>query len=64
MQQARDEIQSLLGGLPDSRRGFMVGTLAAGFATAVAPTGDLLAQTITTDTDGLVAVRGSNTRGR
>lgn len=56
MQQVHEEINSLLGSsLPDNRRGFMVGTLAAGFAAAVVPTGNLLAQTITTDTKGLTA---------
>lgn len=50
-----DEINSLspasLGGA--SRRGFLKGSVAAGFAAAVAPTGDLLAQVITTDSKGL-----------
>ncbi len=35
------------------RRGFMLGTLGAGFAASVAPTGALLAQTIQTDGQGL-----------
>jgi carboxymethylenebutenolidase len=38
-----------------SRRGFMAGSLATGFAAAVVPTGELLAQVITTDTSGLTA---------
>jgi carboxymethylenebutenolidase len=38
-----------------TRRGFMAGSLATGFAAAVVPTGDLLAQVITTDTNGLTA---------
>lgn len=53
----KEEIDSLL---PEnkrgaSRRGFLQGSIAAGFAAAVAPTGDLLAQVITTDTKGLTA---------
>ncbi|MEZ5727147.1 MAG: dienelactone hydrolase family protein [Burkholderiaceae bacterium] len=35
------------------RRGFVLGSLAAGFAASVAPNGALLAQTITTDAAGL-----------
>lgn len=35
------------------RRGFMAGSLAAGFAASVAPSGDLLAQVISTPSDGL-----------
>ncbi len=35
------------------RRGFLAGSAAAGFAVSVAPTGALLAQTITTPTTGL-----------
>jgi carboxymethylenebutenolidase len=38
-----------------SRRGFMAGSLATGFAAAVVPTGELLAQVITTDVTGLTA---------
>jgi carboxymethylenebutenolidase len=38
-----------------SRRGFMAGSLATGFAAAVVPTGELLAQVITTDSNGLTA---------
>jgi carboxymethylenebutenolidase len=38
-----------------SRRGFMAGSLATGFAAAVVPTGELLAQVITTSVDGLAA---------
>jgi carboxymethylenebutenolidase len=38
-----------------TRRGFMAGSLATGFAAAVVPTGELLAQVITTDAVGLTA---------
>lgn len=50
-----DEINSLSPASPGgaSRRGFLKGSVAAGFAAAVAPTGDLLAQVITTDSKGL-----------
>lgn len=41
--------------LPGSRRGFLQASALAGFAAAVAPTGALQAQTITTDTQGLDA---------
>jgi carboxymethylenebutenolidase len=41
--------------LPGSRRGFLQASALAGFAAAVAPTGALQAQTITTDTNGLDA---------
>jgi carboxymethylenebutenolidase len=37
------------------RRGFLAGSLAGGFALAVAPSGPLLAQVIKTDSDGLLA---------
>jgi carboxymethylenebutenolidase len=40
---------------PLQRRGFMLGSLTAGFAASVAPTGDLLAQVVSTDTQGLEA---------
>ena len=51
----QDEINSLSPASVDgaSRRGFLKGSVAAGFAAAVAPTGDLLAQVITTDSKGL-----------
>ena len=51
-----DEINSLSPASADgaSRRGFLKGSVAAGFAAAVAPTGDLLAQVITTDAKGLM----------
>jgi carboxymethylenebutenolidase len=39
----------------ESRRGFMAGSLATGFAAAVVPTGDLLAQVIKTSAEGLNA---------
>ena len=53
----QDEINSLSPASEEggSRRGFLKGSIAAGFAAAVAPTGDLLAQVITTDTKGLTA---------
>lgn len=38
-----------------TRRGFIAGSVAAGFAASVAPSGALLAQVITTDTQGLSA---------
>ena len=50
-----DELNSLVGRAGLGRRGFVAGSLAGGFAAAVAPTGDLLAQTLRTDEDGLVA---------
>ena len=52
----QDEINSLSPASADgaSRRGFLKGSVAAGFAAAVAPTGDLLAQVITTDAKGLM----------
>ena len=52
----QDEINSLSPASVDgaSRRGFLKGSVAAGFAAAVAPTGDLLAQVITTDAKGLM----------
>src|SRR5690606_41612223 len=49
------ETRSLVSGAPLGRRGFVVGSLASGFAAAVAPAGPLLAQTITTDASGLSA---------
>ena len=51
----RAETLSLTSGPPLARRGFVLGSLAAGFAVSVAPSGALLAQTITTDTQGLEA---------
>ena len=53
----KDEINSLAPASPAgaSRRGFIQGSVAAGFAAAVIPTGNLLAQVITTDTQGLTA---------
>lgn len=53
----KDEINSLSPGSSTgpTRRGFIQGSIAAGFAAAVAPTGQLLAQVITTDTNGLTA---------
>ena len=47
------DIRSLHPGPILKRRGFMLGSLSAGFAASVVPTGPLLAQTITTDTGGL-----------
>ncbi len=51
----RDEIDSLTpkSDSATTRRGFLQGSIAAGFAAAVAPSGPLLAQVITTDTQGL-----------
>jgi carboxymethylenebutenolidase len=49
------DLDSLAPHAPVGRRGFVLGSLTAGFAAAVAPTGDLLAQTITTPTEGLAA---------
>lgn len=53
----RDEIESLTpkSEAATTRRGFLQGSIAAGFAAAVAPSGPLLAQVITTDTQGLTA---------
>ncbi len=53
----RDEIDSLTpkSDSATTRRGFLQGSIAAGFAAAVAPSGPLLAQVITTDTQGLTA---------
>jgi carboxymethylenebutenolidase len=55
--QLQDEVNSLspasLSG--STRREFIGGSVIAGFAAAVAPTGTLLAQVIKTDTEGLVA---------
>lgn len=48
----REELLSLVGSEDVTRRGFVVTTLAAGFALAVRP---IAADTITTDTEGLVA---------
>ncbi|MET0509974.1 MAG: dienelactone hydrolase family protein [Burkholderiaceae bacterium] len=47
------ELDSLVPHAPVGRRGFIAGSLGAGFAAAVAPTGPLLAQVITTDRTGL-----------
>ena len=49
------ETRSLVSTAPLGRRGFVAGSLASGFAAAVAPAGPLLAQTITTDAAGLDA---------
>lgn len=53
----QDEINSLSPKTDSgsTRRGFIQGSIAAGFAAAVAPTGPLLAQVIKTDTAGLTA---------
>lgn len=53
----KDEINSLSpkSDSGSTRRGFLQGSIAAGFAAAVAPTGPLLAQVIKTDTVGLTA---------
>jgi len=47
------ELDSLVPPAAVDRRGFMAGTLTAGFAASVAPTGSLLAQTISTPATGL-----------
>jgi carboxymethylenebutenolidase len=47
------ELESLLPRVPLDRRGFLAGSTGAGFALSVAPTGALLAQTITTPSAGL-----------
>ena len=49
-----DDLSSLLPKVDFSRRGFVVTTLATGFALAVQP---VSAETITTDTEGLSAAR-------
>lgn len=53
----KDEINSLSpkSDSGSTRRGFLQGSIAAGFAAAVAPTGPLLAQVVKTDTAGLTA---------
>lgn len=52
---ARADLDALVPPARLDRRGFLAGTAAAGFAASVAPTGDLLAQTITTPSTGLRA---------
>jgi carboxymethylenebutenolidase len=52
---ARADLDSLVPPARLNRRGFLAGSAAAGFAVSVAPTGDLLAQTITTPATGLRA---------
>jgi carboxymethylenebutenolidase len=47
------DLDALVPAVKLDRRGFLAGSAAAGFAVSVAPTGDLLAQTITTPTTGL-----------
>lgn len=49
----RADLDSLVPRAPVGRRGFLMGTAGAGFAAAVAPTGPLLAQVVSTDTAGL-----------
>src|SRR5687768_5622133 len=51
--QDRPELDWLVPHAPVGRRGFIAGSLGVGFAAAVAPTGPLLAQVITTDRTGL-----------
>lgn len=56
MQRAwREDVDALVPATRLDRRGFVAGSLTAGFAASVAPTGELLAQTITTPTEGLRA---------
>lgn len=50
-----EDVNALVPAAVLSRRGFVAGSLTAGFAASVAPTGELLAQTITTPTEGLRA---------
>jgi len=50
-----DDLNALVPASSLGRRGFVAGSLTAGFAASVAPTGELLAQTITTPADGLRA---------
>jgi carboxymethylenebutenolidase len=50
-----NDIKSLNSGPVIRRRGFMLGSLSAGFAASVVPTGQLLAQTVVTDLTGLNA---------
>ncbi|MFM1988152.1 MAG: hypothetical protein RJA99_1109 [Pseudomonadota bacterium] len=50
---ARADLDALVPPARLGRRGFLAGSAAAGFAASVAPTGDLLAQTITTPATGL-----------
>lgn len=52
---AQQDFDSLVPATKTSRRGFLVTSLATGFAASVAPTGDLLAQTISTSAAGLTA---------
>ncbi len=51
----RQDFDSLVPPSPVDRRAFVAGSLSAGFAAAVAPSGDLLAQVIRTDAQGLTA---------
>jgi carboxymethylenebutenolidase len=51
----REDLDALAPPVRVDRRGFLAGSAAAGFAVSVAPTGDLLAQTITTPSTGLRA---------
>jgi carboxymethylenebutenolidase len=50
-----EALNALFPETPVGRRGFMAGSLCAGFAASVVPTGALLAQTITTSAQGLRA---------
>nr|HMS81592.1 dienelactone hydrolase family protein [Burkholderiaceae bacterium] len=52
---ARQDFDALVPEVKLDRRGFLAGSAGAGFALSVAPTGSLLAQTITTPTTGLRA---------
>jgi len=49
------DLDALVPAVGLNRRGFVAGSLTAGFAASVVPTGALLAQTITTPADGLRA---------
>jgi carboxymethylenebutenolidase len=50
---ARTDLDALVPAVKVDRRGFLVGSAGAGFALSVAPTGALLAQTISTPSTGL-----------
>jgi carboxymethylenebutenolidase len=59
------EMDSLVPAIKLSRRGFIAGSTAAGFAAAVVPTGNVLAQVVKTDSVGLdtgdVKIRSGDT---
>lgn len=55
MNDRTEALNALFPETPVGRRGFVAGSLCAGFAASVVPTGELLAQTITTSSEGLRA---------